>query len=209
MQEPEVLEFALMVFEHPEGAERAYSRAPREVAGVNWAQEIAFVEHRRHDRIAVRGTFAGHYVDADDDEHFIGAKTAEGAIGGAVVGLLFGPPGVAVGLVGGGLAGSVSEERSGPHLRSALFDKVRSEVPQGSSAVILFAPSEHIDAMIAALDGHGGRAVRHPLTAEAAQALAAAVADSPSASPAPTAPSAPSAPTPPAPPPDQPDSVAT
>jgi hypothetical protein len=34
---PEAVEFAPMVFEHPEGAERAYSRAPRDVAGVSVA----------------------------------------------------------------------------------------------------------------------------------------------------------------------------
>jgi hypothetical protein len=32
-----------------------------------WVHEIAFVEHHRHDRIVVRGTFAGRYVDVDDE----------------------------------------------------------------------------------------------------------------------------------------------
>src|SRR5271167_2113036 len=116
------LDLALMVFEHTEGAERAYSNAPGEVDRIPWAQEVAFVEHHRHDRIIVRGSFAGRYVDADDDQDFIGRRTAEGALTGAVVGVAFGPPGLAVGFVGGGLAGSVSEERSGPKLRSAFFD---------------------------------------------------------------------------------------
>lgn len=181
--EPAGDDLALMVFEHTEGAERAYSRAPREVAGVQWAQEIAFVEHHRHDRIIVRGTFAGHYVDADDDERFIGARSAEGAVAGGTIGLLLGPLGLAVGTVTGGIAGSVKEEHSGPRLRSALFDEVRSEVPQGSSAVMLLAPPGHIDAMVQALEGHGGRLVRHQLTPQGAEALRDAVAGSPAAVP--------------------------
>lgn len=179
------LDLGLMVFEHTGGAEQAYSRAPREVAGVAWANEIAFVEHHRRDRIVVRGTFAGRYVDADDEEEFVGKKMVEGAAAGGAAGALFGPTGFAAGLVAGGMAGGVETEHSGPRLRSALFDEVRREVPQGSSAVILLATPQHIDAMISALEGQHGRLVRHRLSPEAAQALRAAVADSPSAAPRP------------------------
>src|SRR5690349_19763462 len=104
----EAVELALVVFDGIEGAEQAYSRAPDQVGGVPWAREVAFVEHHRHDRIVVRGTFAGHYVDADDEQQFIGSKTVKGALEGGAAGLLLGPPGLAVGLVGGGLAGSVA-----------------------------------------------------------------------------------------------------
>jgi uncharacterized membrane protein len=178
------LDLALMVFEHTEGAERAYSRVPTQ--GVRWATEIAFVEHHRHDRCVVRGTVAGHYVDADDEQEFIGARTVEGALGGAAVGALLGPPGFAAGFVGGGLAGSIEEEHRGPHLRGVLFDELRREVPEGSSALILFAAPRDVDAMVSALDGQGGRLVRHHLTPEDASALQAAVADSPAAVPAPS-----------------------
>jgi hypothetical protein len=109
--ETEGLDLALMVFAHTEGAEPAYADAPAQVAGVRWAQEVAFVEHHRRDRIVVRGEFA----DA-----------------------VFGPPGFAAGLAGGGLARSVAEERSGPQLRSAFFEEVRCDMPEGSSAVVLW-----------------------------------------------------------------------
>jgi hypothetical protein len=66
-----------MVFAHNEGAERAYSDAPAQVAGVQWAQEVAFVEHHGGDRIVVCGEFAGRYVDADDEQEFVGRKTVE------------------------------------------------------------------------------------------------------------------------------------
>jgi uncharacterized membrane protein len=175
------LDLALMVFEHTDGAEEAYSRAPREVGGVAWADQVAFVEHHRGDRIVVRGVFAGHYLDADDELEFVGKKMGEGAVAGAAAGALLGPPGLAAGFVAGGVAGGVATEHSGPHLRSALFDEVRNEVPQGSSAVMLFASPEYVDAMVNALQPKGGRLVRHRLNPEAAKALREAVADSPSA----------------------------
>ena len=181
------LDIAFVVFEHTGGAEEAYSRAPRSVDGVAWADQVAFVEHHRRNRIIVRGTFAGRYVDADDESEFIGKKTAEGAIAGGAVGLFAGPLGLAVGLVGGGLAGGVAQERSSPHLRSAFFDEVRREVPEGSSAVMMMAAPDHVDAMVSALDGHHGRVVRHHLSAEDAKALEDAVADDPAAA-APSAP---------------------
>ena len=183
--EPVSVDFALMVFEKTGGAEQAYSRAPREVAGVTWADEIAFVEHHRRDRIVVRGTFAGHYIDADDEQEFVGQKLAEGAVAGGAAGLLFGPAGLAAGLVAGGMVGGVSTEHSGTRLRSALFDEVRNEVPEGSSAVILLAGPEHIDAMVSALESQGGRLVRHRLSPQATQALRTAGADNPSAAPRP------------------------
>jgi len=171
-----------MVFNHTEGAEQAYSRAPREIDGVAWAQEVAFVEHHGRDRIVVRGTFAGHYVDADDFEDFVGYRVTEGAIAGGTVGLLLGPAGLAAGFVAGGIVEGLSSERAGPVLRGELFDEVRKEVPEKSSAVILLAPARHVDAMIAALEPLGGRPVRHHLTPEVTQALQAAVADSPAVS---------------------------
>jgi uncharacterized membrane protein len=181
--EPANLDFALLVYEKTGGSEHAYGDVSGQNSDAPWAREVAFVEHHRHDRMAVRGTIAGHYVDADDDADFIGPQTAEGVVAGGAVGLLFGPLGLAVGLVSGGIAGGVRHEHSGPQLRSALFDELRSEVPQGSSAIVLMGAPEDVDAMIAALDGHSGRLVRHHLTPEGADILREAVAGSPSAAP--------------------------
>jgi predicted enzyme related to lactoylglutathione lyase len=83
------------------------------------------------------------------------------------------------------MAGGVAVSTPARDLRSALFDELRAEVPEGSPAVILFAPSSDVDAMISALDGHGGRVVRHRLTADAGRILEEAVAGSPSVAPPP------------------------
>jgi uncharacterized membrane protein len=178
------LDLALMIFDHVEDAERAYAHVRGAAAVAPWVEEIAFVEHHRHDRIVVRGTFGGRYVDVDEEGDLIGKRTAEGAITGAIAGVLFGPAGIAVGLVAGGTAGGLDEATHDiAHLQDAFIDDVRAEVPPKSSAVLLLASPEHVDAMVAAFDGQGGRLVRHHLSPEEAQALEAAVAGRPRARP--------------------------
>jgi uncharacterized membrane protein len=173
------LDLALMVFDRTEAAERAFAQVLGASAATPWVHEIAFVEHHRHDRIVIRGTFAGRYLDLDDDGDVIGRRTAEGALTGAIAGVLFGPAGLAVGLVGGASAGGLSESHHAPHLHDALIDDLRAEVPEKGSAVLLLASPEHVDTMVAAFEGHGGRPVRHHLTAEGARALEDAVVGRP------------------------------
>jgi uncharacterized membrane protein len=176
------LDLALEVFPKTEHAERVYADVRAAVGDVPWVHEIALVEHHRRDRIVVRGTFAGHYVDVLDQRDLIGKRTGEGALTGAIVGTLFGgPPGLAVGFVAGGVAGGVAEAGI-PELHGTFFDEVRADVPEGSSAVILLASADHTDAMVAAFEGHGGTLVRRHLSPEASLALEAAVAGYPPAS---------------------------
>ena len=123
-------------------SERAYADAPKRVRNINWAQDVAFVEHHSHDRLVIRGSFAGHYVDADDYDGFIGARTAEGALAGGGAGLLSARPDS---LPGSSQAVSLEVSRPStpvPRLRSALFDKLRAEVPEGCSAIIQLAPPD-------------------------------------------------------------------
>ena len=177
------LDLALLVFHHIDGAERAYAGMLETSGPQPWVHEVSFVEHHRHDRIVVRGTFAGRYVDVDERGDVIGKRTGEGALTGAMVGLIFGPAGLAVGLVAGGAVGGMSESEHAPHLHDTFLDEVRAEVPAKSSALLLLASPEHVDAMIAALEGRGGRLVRHHLTPDAARALEAAVAGAPRVTP--------------------------
>jgi uncharacterized membrane protein len=177
------LDLALLIFERIEGSERAYARMLETSGSPPWVHEVSFVEHHRHDRIVVRGTFAGRYVDVDERGDVIGKRTAEGALTGAMVGFIFGPAGLAVGLVAGGTAGGLKESEHAPRLHDAFLDELRAEVPVKSSALLLLAAPEHVDAMIAALEGSDGRLVRHHLTPDAALALEAAVAGDPRVAP--------------------------
>ena len=174
-----MLDLAVIVFKHAEGADHAYADVLGEHGDAPWVHEIALVEHHRHDRLVVRGTFAGRYVDIDEEGDVIGKRTAEGALTGAVAGAIFGPPGLAVGMVGGATAGGISESHQAPHFHDAFVEEVRADVPERSSGVLLLAAPDHVDAMAAAFEGHGGRLVRRRLSAEAARELELAVAGSP------------------------------
>jgi len=176
-----MLDLAVIVFKHAEGADHAYAELLRATGDAPWAHEIAFVEHHRHDRLVVRGTFAGRYVDVEEEGDVIGKRTAEGALTGAVAGVVFGPPGFAVGMVAGATGGGISESHHAPRLHDAFVEEVRADVPERSSGVLLLAAPDHVDAMVAAFEGHGGRLVRRSLSAEAALELERAVAGSPRA----------------------------
>ena len=174
------LDLAVVVFRHLDDADHAYARACQSGGSAEWLRETAVVEHHRHDRIVVRGSVAGHYIDADDEQDIVGKKMVEGALAGALAGLVFGPAGMAAGIVAGGMAGGHAQAESGPHLHSAFFDEVRADVPERSSALVLVAPAGHVDQMLAAMEGHPhARLIRRPLSDEAAGLLQAAVASSP------------------------------
>jgi uncharacterized membrane protein len=176
----EDLDLAVVTFARIEGADHAYADVLDSEGQAPWTREIAFVEHHGRDRIVVRGLLAGHYVDIDDEGDMINRKTAEGALTGAAVGLLFGPAGLAAGLAAGGTIGGLEGSQEAiPELRGAFFDQIRADVPEGSSAVILLAAPDHVDAMVTALESHKGRVARHHVTADLAEALRAAVADAP------------------------------
>jgi uncharacterized membrane protein len=175
------LDLALVVFPHADGAERAYADARDRWGDEPWIDEIALVERHRHDRIIVRGTFAGRYVDVDDKADVTGKDTAVGALTGGVVGAAFGPLGIAVGLVGGATAGGIIESDKLPELHDAFFDELRADVPEGSSAVVLFAAPDHVQTMVRELESEGGETVLHHLTDDQAKALADAVSGDPDA----------------------------
>jgi hypothetical protein len=122
------------------GAERAYANVRDDVGTQPWLAEVAFVECHRHDRIVVRGTFAGRYVDVD------------------------GPP--------ADLA-RLSDVHGG------LLDEIRADVPEGSSALVIYAPTDDVDALAEAFRDSGGRLTRHRVSEETAAALAASVAQAP------------------------------
>jgi uncharacterized membrane protein len=149
------LDLAVMVFPHVDDADHAFADAFEVDKEATWLSEAAIVEHHRHDRIDVRGTVAGHYVDTDDDPDVIGKKTVEGALTGGLVGLVFGPAGLAAGLALGGSAGGLAQSHSAPHPHSAFLDQVRGDVPPKHSAIVLLAAPEHVDQMVATLQsGH-------------------------------------------------------
>jgi hypothetical protein len=64
---------------------------------------------------------------------------------------------------------------------SALLAELRADVPEGSSALVAYAPQEEVDALVEALTGRTYALHRHRASAADVDALGLAVATSPSA----------------------------
>lgn len=173
-------EIATVTFPHAGGAEQAYGRVRAQTTPAPWLDKVALVESHKHGRVVIRGTFAGRYLDIGDDTTFGERDTEIGVVAGAIIGLAFGPAGLAVGLVAGGTAGALAGELQAPESGN-LFDELRSLVPEGASAIVLFAESGDVEAMTQAFAGTDPPVVRHALSAEDAAALEAAVASAPAA----------------------------
>ncbi|HEX2310823.1 MAG TPA: hypothetical protein VHH91_08910 [Vicinamibacterales bacterium] len=56
-----------MRFPTLEGAEQAFADVREWTGQAPWKDEVAFVEHHRSGRLVVRGTVAGHYLDAEEE----------------------------------------------------------------------------------------------------------------------------------------------
>jgi uncharacterized membrane protein len=183
------LDLALIGFKGQSTAARVFGTLRDQVdSGTPWTSEVAIIEHHGHDRMSVRGTFASRYVDVEESDHISVPGAGEGALTGAVLGVIFGPPGFAAGLVLGGIIGAETgkptELESEPGL---LIDELREAVPSGHSAIALLAEPAHVDAMLSALgDSPQAAVVRRQLSAEQASALIASIAADPPASPGPT-----------------------
>jgi uncharacterized membrane protein len=175
------LDLAVALFDRTEGAEKAYADVRERASDAPWMHEIAFVEHHKRGRIVVRGVFAGHFLDIEDEADPIGKDVGVGALTGAVVGAAFGPPGFAAGLVGGGIVGGLIEGSHVEELHGGFFDEVRADVPEGASALVLLAAPHHVDAMVAAIEGTGVQVVRRTLSDAAVAQLARSVATAPPA----------------------------
>jgi uncharacterized membrane protein len=162
-----------MVYPHVDGADHAFADAFEADKEAAWLSEAAIVEHHRHDRVDVRGNVGGEYLDTGDEGDVIGKRTLEGALTGGLVGLAFGPAGLAAGLAAGGSVGGVSQSHSTPHEHSAFLDEVRADVPPKSSAIVLVAAPEHVDQMVATLQGghRHGELSRRPLSDELVSSL--------------------------------------
>jgi len=152
-----------------------------------WTHEVAIVEHHHHGHMTVRGTIARHFVDVDEGDRVSQTGAAEGALTGAAVGLLLGPPGIAAGLVLGGITGAeVGQPTDVESEPARLVDDLRAAVAQNHSAIMLLAAPEHVDTMLAALEREDGKVTRRTLSGEEEAALLASLSDSPGASPGPS-----------------------
>ena len=156
----------------------------RSPSAQRWAQEVGFVERHHNGHLVLRGTFAGHYLDVDEGDHVSQSGAAEGAVAAGLLGVLGGPPGIAVGLLVGGLVGAQVGHPSDTELEpQELAERLRRVIPPSSSAIVLSAEAEDIDDMLSALGQSAGDVVRRPLTADEEAALEASLRGTPPATP--------------------------
>lgn len=178
------LELAIVRYPGQTDAESAFGTL-RERAGsaAQWTHEIALVQHHRRDRLVIHGTIGGHFVDVNEMDHVSQHGAAKGAAAGMVLGTLLGgpaglAPGIVLGAAVGGSAGHPDEVEPEPEELSAYL---REAVPEGASAIVLLAPSEHVDEMLAMI-GSDADVQRREISGEERRRLEAEIATSPVAS---------------------------
>jgi uncharacterized membrane protein len=149
-----------------------------------WMRDVGFVERHHNGRLLIRGTFAGHYLDVDEGDRVSQEGAGRGAATGGIVGVLLGPPGIAVGLVVGGFTGAhVGHTQEVEDEPEALAEQLREAVPRGSSAIVMFAPAPEVDELLAALGEGAQDVVRRTLADSEAAALEASLSAAPPSSP--------------------------
>lgn len=171
---------ALALFDGEGTAVLRYADAKQAGGDPRWAREVGFVEHHHGGRMLLRGTFAGHYLDVDESDHFSQRGAGGGAVIGGLAGALLGPVGIPVGFIVGGVVGSQAatpgEIEAEPEL---LAEQLRAAVPRSSSAVVLIAPAKDVDEMVAALGPAAREIARATLSPEQEAALAQSLGEAP------------------------------
>jgi len=79
-------------FSDVEGADRAFADAHDRGPGPGWPADGVVCEVHPNGRIVVRGTVAGRYVVVAGRTDPMGLDTGLGAMAGAVIGFVLGPP---------------------------------------------------------------------------------------------------------------------
>jgi uncharacterized membrane protein len=178
------LEVVVLRFEKESGAVERFARArdatPRWEEQPRWTRDVGFVERHHSGRLLLRGSFAGHYVDFDENDEFSRKGAGEGAAAGGLIGVLGGPPGIAVGLLAGGLLGgnlATPDEREAEP--EAFVERLRDALPPESSALVMIAAADEVDELVAAIGDGASDTLRRALDAEQTAAVEAALSAAP------------------------------
>jgi uncharacterized membrane protein len=151
----------------------------------DWTRDVGFIERRHNGRMRLRGTFVGHYLDVDESDAVSEGGLREGAATAGLIGVLGGPPGIAVGILLGGVIGAqVGHSREVEAEPDALAALLREAVPRSSSAIVMVSSAAEIDELVAALEPSAADAVRRTLSDEDTAALEASLEQAPPAAPA-------------------------
>ncbi len=136
-------ELIVLRFTEPDAATTALRALQRDPAPHRrWVEEAAVLERHGNGRVSIRGTYAGYDSGGIGESDDRKAGIAVGGILGGLIGLLAGPIGILVGLFAGATVGGVlGSLRGGDATERVVFDKIRKQMPRGSSALMLIANS--------------------------------------------------------------------
>jgi uncharacterized membrane protein len=171
------------VLRYADATDRLGPPRPRE-AQPPWTRDVCFIERRHNGRMRLRGTLVGHYLDVDESDQVSEAGLREGAAAAGLIGVLGGPPGIAVGILLGGLIGAqVGHPREVEAEPEALAALLREAVPRSSSAIVMVASAAEVDELLGALGSSVSDAVRRTLSDEDVAALEASLEQTPPSAP--------------------------
>jgi hypothetical protein len=167
------------VLRYADARDRLGRPRPRQ-AQPRWTRDVGFVERRHNGRLRLRGTFVGHYLDVDESDEVSEAGLREGAAAAGLIGVLGGPPGIAVGIVLGGLIGArLGHPREVEVEPEPVATLLRDAVPRSSSAIVMIASAAEIDELLPALGSSVADAVRRTLSDEDVAAIEASLEKTP------------------------------
>lgn len=166
------MDLAAVQFDGQGTAVERYAAAKARSGDASWMRKVGFVERHSNGHLLIRGVFAGHYVDVDESDHVSEIGGGEGALAGGLIGVLAGPPGIAVGLLAGALIGS----QAGPPTDTepepeALADELREVVPPSTSAIVAIGSAPEIDGMLASVSEGAQSITRRTLSEPEQKAL--------------------------------------
>jgi hypothetical protein len=177
------LDVAIVSFHGQDGAAGAFADMKKRSADAEWTLQVGLVEHNHGGHLTLRGVFAGHCVDDDEEDPASEGGAGKGALIAAVLGAALGPARIASGVTVGGAAGSAlgkpSELETEPQL---LVDRLRIVVPRGCSAMVMIASPENVDAMLSALAPEPMNTIRRALRSDEMSTLESSLGPPPPAS---------------------------
>jgi uncharacterized membrane protein len=175
------MDLAAVQFNGQGTAVERYAAAKERSGDASWTRKVGFVERHSNGHLLIRGVFAGHYVDVDESDHVSQVGGGEGAVAGGLIGVLAGPPGIAVGLLAGAVIGSdhgpTTDTEREP---DALADQLRAVVPPSTSAIVAIGSAPEIDGMLASVSDGAQSVTRRTLSEQDQKALEEALDTAPS-----------------------------
>jgi uncharacterized membrane protein len=165
-----IFEVGVVTFSNAEAADRVVDGL-RQRGATHLVNQVATLEHHPSGRFSVHS-----YTDESSRAEHVGV----GIMVGGLVGLLFGPFGMLVGLVGGGAVGASLPGQSSHDLGldDTFVERLKTSLPPDSSAVLILGEPSTVDELVGeihATDMVTANEFRQPLSEAQAESVRKAI----------------------------------